>query len=305
MRRIVVLITLLFALSNAFGQRFFGADYRYVTFSDEPSVDDYSLKGANMGYSIFQADASLPIFLDKKKENSLLLTTLRYTTISPNVDISKKEKQRFEEKIPKYYYKFPQTHSLALEMTFIQNITEKWEFLLNYTLMMTTNEFDKMSGDDFNNAAFFLVNRKIGKFEVGLGATFYLIDGELNALPLGNFAYEGEKLKLEIIAPLALNANFKLTEKSSLVLDGDLEFGGYRLHNFGKDVVLNKNADYSETTSLSLAFKYDRNFYKNLHWNIGVGHMYHSINFKNKEKELSELSLQEGFQLCFGFYSTF
>jgi hypothetical protein len=271
--------------------------FEYMISSQQtPISDSCVLSGINSHFSAFQMDFNYGWYLDKKKENTILLASLGYAFSKTNLEMSGSGIT-----IPNYIKTIPDIHHLYLNLIYNQKMKHNWEISGSGSLSLASDLSHELTNNDYNINLLLYIQKKLKTISLGYGYVTYLIGNNIKGTPIGYLSYETRKIKGEILAPISASFKYKLNEKSKLMLTGEFDFEGYET----SDGKTQNSPNYVDITNFESRFSYDRSFYENLHWNIGIGYYYREMSFLENNRKVDVLTFDETLFLSIKIYCTF
>lgn len=284
--------------------RFFGIDYK-ITIPQTPISEKYDLKGINILFTSLNVDLNYAWFLNKKKQNSVILTGIEYSNLITKRNIEEKESERIYSNIPEYIYKIPNIHNFKFNIIFYQKFRRNWDFTLNYDMIISSDLQSFIEKNDFNSIALFYFQKELRNFKIGSGSAIYVIDGKIKILPLASVIFANRKFIIEFLAPLNFNANFKINKKLAINFGADLILNGFNVDYTNSNLQNFNTPDYINNTGFNFSFGCAKNFYETLHWKINTGYSYNEMSYKKENNLINTIDFQEGLFFEISFYSTF
>lgn len=284
--------------------RFFGIDYK-ITSPQTPISEKYNQNGIKTTFVSFNADLSYAWYLDKKKQNSILLSKVSYSNLKMKSNIDDTEKQRISAEIPEYIYKIPTIHDFGLNILFIQKFARNWDFTASYDMIVSSDFESFILKDDFNSVGLFYFQKKIGNFKLGAGSAIYIINKKVKAFPIVSIEFSNKKMNMELLPPLSLDANLRTGRKTILNFGADLIISGFNIDYKGTNPLGVQNPDYVNNSGFDISLSFDRQLYKTLRCRIGTGYSYREVEYLNKTVLIDKTIFQDGLFLELTFYSTF
>lgn len=297
-------IFLFFICINSNAQRFIGLNYDYMTLQ-KPTSGDYNLDGSQIAFSNFSADLSYGGYLDKEKEKSLWLATLEYSTSKVHTVITKEELPRFQNEVPSLLYDIPDIHNVGLSLTYNYDLNNKWDLNAIGTVNYSTEGRGYSNNKNYDFFGLLHAERSLKNFNLGLGVTFFIFNGKFMPFPVGSISYQSDKLSLSFMPPLGLDIGYLINKKLMLNSSAGLTFGGFQNGQNYDSTFVDFKPDYIESMDLELSLGFDYNFYDSLHIEASIGYVYRELNYKDGNKNLSSLALENGLLLGAGFYIAF
>ena len=284
--------------------RFVGVDYR-VIIPETISSEYYNLDGFNIMSTEFNIDLSYPWFLDKKPENSILLGKLSYTKVATSHEIAELELSRIKAEVPVYLYDIPDFHKIGLSFFLNQNFRNNWDLTAGYDIVFLSDFNNQVDKSNFNSTALIYLQKGLGKFSIGGGGVFYIINNELAFLPLISFGYTNDKFDIQLNPPLSLDVNYHLNMKSTLSINANLIIEGFKLddtNSLSSSIIQPNYIDYS---GFDYSIGYDRKFYETLHYKISVGAVTSELTYLDNITTIDNLTIPSGLLLKLSLYTTF
>jgi hypothetical protein len=277
-------------------------DYPLFSFSymvsspQTPSSDALNLTGLYSHFSAFQANLNYGWFLDKKKENTILLTSLGCAVFKTNLNV-----KNVDTPIPDYIKAIPNTHHFYFNLIYNQKLRHNWEISGSSSISLATDYSQKLTNKDYNVNILGYAQKKFKGLSLGCGYVTYLIGNNIKGLPIGYFSYENKKVKCEIIAPISASFKYKFRERNMLIFSNEFDFDGFSIDKG----MINNQPDYIDITDFESGFSYDRAFLEKLHWNIGVGYFYREMTFLKENQKIDRLLFDQSLFLTTKIYCTF
>jgi hypothetical protein len=310
-----ILLTLIMLTSNAISQsggankidttskqiRFFGIDYSYG-FPQTPVSEKYNMNGITSSFSSFNADISWPWFIDKKKENSILLTKINYTNILSTTRVSDSV-SKGNNAIPEYLLYTPDIHNFGISTLFIQNFPKAWELVLGIDLLVSTDAKSFQAKEDINSIGLFLIQKSVGQLKIGVGGILYSVNKQVTSFPLINLTYMGKWFEADIQAPVSLKTSLKFNSKTKLGIESGLVIHGFNVDYSYINYLQQPN--YIENNGFDLSIIFDRRIYETLHLKFALGYFYREITYLKDHALLDKLIYNDGGFVEVSFYSTF
>ncbi len=284
--------------------RFFGIDYQ-ITSPQAPISESYNLNGIKTTFMSLKADLSYAWYLDKKKQNSILLSKISYSNLKINSIVDDVEMPRISTEIPEYIYKIPTIHDFGLNIIFFQKLKMNWDFTASYNMIVSSDLESFMLKDDFNSVGLFYLQKKLGNFKLGAGSAVYVINKKARAFPLASIAFSNKKINIELLPPLSLDANFRIGKKTFLNFGTELIISGFNLDYGLTKLPRIQNPDYINNSGFDISLALDRQLYQTLRWKIGTGWFYREIEYNSSTVLIDKTVYQDGLFLELSFYSTF
>jgi hypothetical protein len=274
-------------------------DIEYSLLSSQtPTSKKYDLSGTSFGFSAFQTKVNYGWYLDKKKEKTVLLTSLGYAFFRTHRNI-----ENTNTDIPDYVKNIPNLHHLYLALIFSQKLKNNWE-ISGYSSMSAASDYSyKLTSIDYNINILSYIQKRINKFCIGGGYVAYMIGNNIKGIPIGYVAFADKRVGIEIMAPVSMECKYKFKDKNMFLLTSELDFDGYSVRE--KESSVDVQPDFADITDFSLGISYDRRFLGNLHWNIGVGYYSREISFLENNKEVDRLSFDGLLYIRGKVYCTF
>lgn len=285
-----------------------GSDYpflgiEYVLYSSQtPGSDEYNLAGLSSVFSYFEAEMNYAWYLDKKRENTVLLSSLGYSFFKTDLNLKKNRSEEIKNEAQEYIYNIPNIHDLYFGLLINQKLGNHWELTGTIDITLASDLKHSIDKKDVNTNMLLYAQKKLGDYYIGIGGFGYILGNKLKGIPISYASYQKRKSKLEILLPVSLQYSYRANEKTTYRLFGDLDFGGYRINQNSTSKSL---PDYAETTALQIRLCYDREFADKLHWDLGLGYYYRQLSFVKNSKSIDKLTFSESLFISARIYCGF
>jgi hypothetical protein len=230
---IKILFFVLSLSANAlYAQNFQLAGIGYSSFAKTRIKD--SPTNQEVKFQEFSFFAKLPIKF--KNQKTVLMNNLRYGLVQPTTYNSPLFVATENKK---------NLHSVALSMTLIQKLCEKWSLIAALTPTLASDFKEKLSGDDLLFQGTLLASAKLNdKWSLGGGLIYTTQLGDPRFLPAIQLRYLHNRHFINVLLPSFVNYLYKVDSKDKLHL-------GFRLATNGGNFNVN-NQDYTKVIPNSI-----------------------------------------------------